>query len=104
VATTPKPLYHGQPGNTASTLYTAPTACVVRHIRAVNKDTTASYDLELWRNGSADVNAIIAKKTIPAGGEFEDDCYVPLASGDTIQGKASTAAKITVFVGGAEIV
>ena len=103
--TTPKKIYLGQPGNTAGTIYTVPTATVtiVRHIRCVNKDVATAYDLELWLNGSADANAIIAKKTIPPGGEWEDDCYIALPAADYIQAKASTAAKLTVYIGGAEI-
>lgn len=104
--TTPKTLYHAQPGNTAATLYTVPgsTVAIVRHIRVINKDTTVGYDLELWRNGSADANAITRKITVPPNGEWEDDMYVPLAATDTIQGKASTAAKLTVVISGVEIV
>lgn len=104
MATTPKPLYHGQPGAAASTLYTVPgsTVTVVRHIRVVNPDT-ASHTVDLYRNGSADANRITETITIPAGGSWEDDVYLPLAATDTIQGKADTASKVTVFIGGAEI-
>lgn len=102
--TTPKALYHGQPGTTASTLYTVPaaTTTVIRHIRAVVPGG-ASVTLDLYRNGSADANRITETVTIQAGGSWEDDVYLPLAAGDTIQGKAGTATALTLFIGGAEI-
>jgi hypothetical protein len=104
MATTPKALYHAQPTNAAATLYTVPgsTVTVVRHIRCVNPDTVA-HTFDLWRNGSADANRITETITIPPGGSFEDDVYIPLAAGDTIQGKADTSSKVTLYIGGAEI-
>lgn len=104
MATTPKPLYHGQPSSSAATLYTVPaaTVTVVRHIRVLNPDT-ASHTLDLYRNGSAAANRLTETITIPAGGSWEDDVYIPLATGDTIQGAADASTKITVFIGGAEI-
>ncbi len=104
MATTPKPLYHGQPTNSATTLYTVPgsTATVIRHIRVVNPDS-ASHTVDLYRNGSADVNRLTETITVQAGSSYEDDVYIPLAAADTIQGKADTSSKVTVFIGGAEI-
>jgi hypothetical protein len=105
VATTPKPLVHIQLAAAAATLYTTPgsTTTVVRHIRVVNADTTASYTFDLYRNGSGDANRITETITVPAGGSWEDDVYIPLNPTDTIQGKASVATKLTIFIGGAEI-
>lgn len=102
--TTPKTLYHGQPTNSAATLYTVPssTTTVVRHIRVLNPDTS-SHTVDLYRNGSADSNRITETVTIPAGGSWEDDVYIALATTDTIQGKADASTKITVYIGGAEI-
>jgi hypothetical protein len=102
MATTPKPLYHGQPAAAGGTVYTAPSVAVVRHIRCVNKDTS-SHTLELFRNGSAAANALTEVITIPAGGAWEDDVYLPLASTDTIYAKADADSKITLYIGGAEI-
>jgi len=103
-ATTPKTLYHGQPTAAGGTVYTVPgsTTTVVRHIRCVNKDAS-SHTLELFRNGSAAANAITEIITIPAGGAWEDDVYLPLAATDTIYAKADADTKITLYVGGAEI-
>lgn len=102
--TTPTPLYHGQPTNSATTLYTVPgaTTTVVRHIRVINPDSV-SHTVDLYRNGSADVNRITETITVLAGGSWEDDVYFPLAAADTIQGKADASSKVTVFIGGAEI-
>jgi len=106
--TTPKPLYHGQPGNTAAAAYTVPaaTTTVVRHFRCVNKDT-AAHTLELWHyasGGSAtNATAITETITIPSGGSWEDDVYLPMNAGDVLAAKADTASKITLYVGGAEI-
>jgi hypothetical protein len=102
--TTPKALYHGQPTSSASTLYTVPssTVTIIRHIRVVNPDT-AGHTVDLWRNGSSDVNRITETISVAAGDSWEDDVYLPLAAADTIQGKADTSSKITVFIGGAEI-
>lgn len=108
MATTPKPLYHGQPGNTAAAVYTVPaaTTAVLRHLRCVNKDSS-SHTLELWHyasGGSAsDATVITETITIPAGGSWEDDIYLPMNTGDILAAKADTAAKLTLFVGGAEI-
>lgn len=104
--TTPKRLYGpAQPTSSAATLYTVPgsTVAIIRHIRCTNKDVSTAYDLELWIGGSTDALSIIAKKTIPAGGEWEDDCYIPMAAAEILQGKSSTSAKLTLTVGGAEI-
>lgn len=102
--TTPKALYHGQPTNSAATLYTVPgsTVTIIRHIRIVNPDT-AGHTVDLYRNGSADANRITETISIAAGGSWEDDVYLPLAAADTIQGKADASSKVTVFIGGAEI-
>lgn len=103
--TTPKPLYHGQPGSTASTLYTVPaaTTTVIRHIRVVNPSGTTNHTVDLYRNGSADANRITETITVPFGDSIEIDCYIPLSATDTIQGKADAATSVTVFIGGAEI-
>ncbi len=105
MATTPTVLYHGQPTNSATTLYTVPssTTSIVRHIRVVNPDSS-SHTVDLYRNGSADANRITETITVLAGGSWEDDVYLPLATGDTIQGKADASSKVTVFIGGAQIV
>jgi hypothetical protein len=104
MATSPTPLYHGQPTNSATTLYTVPSATVtvIRHIRAVNDDSV-SHTLDLYRNGSASANRITETITIQAGSSYEDDVYIPLATADTIQGKADASSKVTLFIGGAEI-
>ncbi len=104
MATTPTVLYHGQPTNSATTLYTVPgsTTTIVRHIRAVNDDSV-SHTLDLYRNGSASANRLTETITIQAGSSYEDDVYLPLATTDTIQGKADASSKVTLFIGGAEI-
>jgi hypothetical protein len=105
MATTAKTLYHGQPTNAAATLYTVPgsTVAIIRHIRVVNDDS-ASHNFDLWRNGSASANRITENITLQPGTSWEDDVYMPLAAADTIQGKADTSAKLTVYIGGVEIV
>ncbi len=104
MATSPKPLYHGQPTNSATTLYTVPgaTIAIIRHIRAVNDDSV-SHTFDLYRNGSASANRLTETITIQAGSSYEDDVYVPLATADTIQGKADASSKVTLFIGGVEI-
>lgn len=104
MATTPKALYHGQPSNTAATLYTAPSATVtiVRHIRIINPDTSG-HTVDLYLNGSTDAHRITETIAVAAGSSWEDDVYIPLAAADTIQGKADASTKVTVFIGGAEI-
>ncbi len=104
MATAPKPLYHGQPTNSATTLYTVPgsTVTVIRHIRAVNADSV-SHTFDLYRNGSADANRLTETITLQAGGSYEDDVYLPLVATDTVQGKADASSKVTLFLGGVEI-
>jgi hypothetical protein len=103
--TTAKTLAHAQLGSSAGTLYTVPSAtkAIVRHIRVVNPDT-ASHTFDLYRNGSGDANRLTETVTVPAGGSWEDDVFIGLETvGDTIQGKADTATKLTIYIGGAEI-
>lgn len=102
------PLYHGQPGNTAAAVYTVPaaTTAVVRHLRCVNADTS-SHTLDLYRyasGGSAsDATRVTETITIPAGGSWEDDVYLPMNATDVLAAKADVASKITLFIGGAQI-
>lgn len=104
MASNPKKIYHGQPTNAATTLYTVPalTSTIIRHIRAINPDTV-SHTFDLWVNGSADANRVTETITVPAGGSVEDDVYVVMGAADTLQGKADTSSKVTVYVSGAEV-
>jgi len=73
------------------------------HIKVVNTDTVTKT-FNLYINGSADANAWAGSannpKSLGAGEEWEWDGALALGPTDTLQGKASTASKLTITVTG----
>lgn len=108
MATTPKPLYHGQPAAAGTDCYTVPvaTVAVVRHLRVVNP-TGSQHSIDLYRYPSAgsasDATRVTETIVIASGESWEDDVYLPMASGDVLHAAADSDSSITLFVGGAEI-
>lgn len=99
-----KKLFQGQAGAAAATLATVPgsTTWIIRHIRVVNTRTSAD-SIELWHDGTADANKILGKQDIEADGTYTEDCFICAEANDTIAGKATTAAEVTVTLYGVEI-
>jgi hypothetical protein len=97
-------LYQGQPGTSASTVYTpgGTKSAIVKHMSFANP-TVTDRTLTVYRNGSADANLVFGPVTILAGGSGEWDGTVAFAAADTLDMKASAAAAITVTVDGDEI-
>lgn len=99
-----KKLYQGQPGTSATTLYTVPAAtqAIVKHIRIVNNDTSART-IKLWHDGTADANVILPATPVRAGGWAEFDGTITLEASDSFSGQASVASTVTVTIYGLEI-
>lgn len=105
----PLPLYHGQPTSAGTDCYTpsGSNTAVVRHIRAVNVDSGNDHTIQFWAysSGGSNNNSTVVSRNIvvSAGGDWEDDVYLPLKNGDHITAKADSNNNVTVFIGGAEL-
>ena len=99
-----KKLYQGQPGTSATTLYTVPSAtqAIIKHIRVVNNDSTART-IKLWHDGTAAANVILPATPVRAGGWAEFDGTITLEASDSFSGQASVASQVTVTIYGLEI-
>lgn len=99
-----KKLYQGQPGTSATTLYTVPasTAVIIKHIRVTNP-TASDRTVKLWHDGTADANVILPAATVLAGGWAEFDGTILMEAADTLSGQASAATALTVTVYGDEV-
>jgi hypothetical protein len=99
-----KKIYQGQPGTSASTLFTVDSGkqMIVKHIRVVNNDSTART-IKLWHDGTAAVNVILPATSVRAGGWAEFDGTITLEASDSFSGQASAAAQVTVTIYGLEI-
>jgi hypothetical protein len=99
-----KKIYQGQPGTSATTLYTVPSAtqAIIKHIRIVNNDSTART-IKLWHDGTAAANVILPATSVRAGGWAEFDGTITLEASDSFSGQASAAAQVTVTIYGLEI-
>ena len=113
---TPKVAYRGQLAATTAVLYTAPSltspptgsapcTALVKSIIVCNTDTVArTYTMTIVESSGsvADNRAIFKDLTIAAKTTatylYEDDSF-PLADGETINGLADAAAKVTVRIG-----
>lgn len=97
-----KTLYQGQLPSTVGTLYTAPTACVIKCIVLVNTASSAQT-FQLFKKGTAATNAWTPVWTIPSLGSMQWDGTESLTSGDTLSGVGQTATTITVTISGDEV-
>ena len=100
-----KKLNQVQPGTSAGTIYTVPSATqtIVKHIRIVNNDTTART-VKLWHDGTADLNVILPTTSIRAGGWAEFDGTITMDAADTLAAQSSsTTSKVTITIYGLEI-
>lgn len=99
-----KTLYRGQLPSSVTTLYTAPSAVIIKHISIVNNDASART-FALYRNGTtaAFIFSPSTAVSIPAGGSIEWDGTMALESGGTIAGIASAATQLTMIMDGDEV-
>jgi hypothetical protein len=97
-------LYQGQPGTSATTLYTVPgaTAAIIKHIRVTNP-TGTDRTIKLWHDGTANANVILPAATVLAGGWAEFDGNILMEAADTMSGQASAATALTVTIYGDEV-
>jgi hypothetical protein len=115
-----KRFYIGQLTGSSTTLYTAPSAysvansvglnpkSIIRCISLCNTDSSAhTVTLYLVESGGsvADNRAITKAVSIPANYTWVlDNIEFVLEAGDTIRGLADTTLKVTVYIGGEELV
>lgn len=116
VVRSPKVAYRGQLGSSTGVLYTAPQltapptgtapcTALVKSIIVANTDTSArAYTMTVVESGGsvADNRAIFKDVAIAAKTThtyFFDDDNFPLADGETINGLADSANKVTVRIG-----
>lgn len=106
---TPKKLYVGQPGTTATTLYTAPasTTTIIKGIKLCNTTTSdATITLSYVPSGSsaAASNRILSSYNVKANDLVTIDTSDVLATGDFISSLQGTSSAITVYIAGVEVV
>lgn len=106
---TPKMMYSGQPGTTATTLYTVPasTTAIVKKINICN--TTAS-DATITINFVASGNAVSAANRVTSSLTITANSTVPIdqmsdviATGGFISATQGTASAITLYISGIEV-
>lgn len=106
---TPKKLYTGQPGTTATTLYTAPasTTTIIKNIIICNTTTSAAtLTLNLVASGgsAATSNRIMSALNVNANDTVAMDLSGILATGDFISALQGTSSALTLHVSGVEVV
>jgi hypothetical protein len=102
---TPKRLYLGQPGTSATTLYTVPanTTTILKSIVMTNTTGTAAT-VTIGINGTAAANQIVPAVSVGANDtKIVDGVNIILNTGDTLQALQGTASAITLVISGAEV-
>lgn len=106
---TPKKFYTGQPGTTATTLYTAPasTTSIIKNIIICNTTANAAtLTVSLVPSGgsAAASNRIMSTLNINANDTVAMDLSGVLATGDFISALQGTSTALTVHITGVEVV
>lgn len=106
---TPKKLYTGQPGTTATTLYTAPasTTTLIKNIILCNTTSSdANITISLVPSGGSagTTNRIMSALTVKATDTVSMDLSGILATGDFISALQGTSSAITLHITGIEVV
>lgn len=107
MATTPKPLYSGQPGTGDTLLYTAPaaTTTIVKQVTVCNTTGSAATITLGLRSGAtlAAANEVFAAKSVAAN----DTLVIPLThvllTTETIRALQGTSTALTVHISGVEL-
>lgn len=100
MATTPKSLYKGTAGTSASTAYTVPasTVTIVKNIVITNKT-----------NSAATVNITVAgleivyRYSVEANSTVTLDVSIVMNANETITVQAGTASAINIYISGVEV-
>lgn len=105
---TPKKLYTGQPGTTATTLYTAPasTTTIIKNILVCNTTSSAAtLTLSLVASGgsAAASNRILSAYNVSANDTVAIDLSGVLATGDFISALQGTSTALTCHITGVEV-
>jgi hypothetical protein len=100
-----KKLYQGQPGTSATTLYTVPgsTTAIVKHISIVNTASGSTHTIRLWHDGTANSNLILPVVTMASGGFATFDGTILMEASDTLSAQADAGTVLTVTVYGDEV-
>lgn len=106
---TPKKLYTGQPGTSATTLYTAPasTTTIVKNIIVCNTTSSAAtLTLSLVASGGSAgaTNRIMSALEVTGNNTVAFDLSGVLATGDFISALQGTSSALTLHITGVEVV
>ena len=106
---TPKKLYTGQPGTSASTIYTAPasTTTIIKNILICNTTTSAAtvtLNLVASAGSAAASNRILSTYNVNASDTVAIDLSGVLATGDFISAVQGTSSALTLHITGVEVV
>lgn len=103
---TPKILADAQLPNTQTAAYTVPasTSCIVSSISLVNTDV-AAQTINVWVKKSGGTARLVSPKdhSLAAGARYADVLAYALATGDSIEWQAQTAAKVDGLISGTEL-
>ena len=108
MAFAPIRLYQGQPGTSATTLYTVPSGkkVILKQIHVCNvTGTDANFTLSLVPSGGSQSNnnRLFASFNVPANGVFVEDFNQVMNSRDFLSGLQSTSGAITLTISGIEV-
>lgn len=106
---TPKKFYTGQPGTTATTLYTAPasTKSIIKNIIVCNTTANAAnLTISLVPSGgsASAANRIMSSLNINAYDTVPVDLSGVLDTGDFLSAQQGTSSALTVHISGLEVV
>lgn len=106
---TPKKLYTGQPGTSATTLYTAPasTTTIVKNIIVCNTTSSAAtLTLSLVASGGSAgaTNRIMSSLNILPNDTVLFELSGVLSTGDFISALQGTSGSLTLHISGVEVV
>lgn len=105
----PKKLYVGQPGSTATTLYTAPasTSTILKNILLCNTTSTdATITISFVPSGGSagTTNRVFSAYTVKANDTVAVDMSSILSTGDFVSALQGTSGAITAYISGVEVV
>lgn len=106
---TPKKMYVGQPGTTATTLYTVPasTSAIVKNIIVCNTTaSSATVTISFVPTGgtAGSTNRVFNTYTVLPNGTATIDLSNVLNTGDFINALQGTSGAITLHISGVEVV
>lgn len=105
MAITPKRLYHDNPPNADTDLYTAPAGGAVALVVIAANTTGAGAALSLRVDpaGAGPARDVLSSKTIGAFDVYRLAGPIPLAAGDKLVGRNHGGTAVALLVGGYEV-